>query len=149
MPCECQLRLITAATSHAYSGFLSVSIRHISDYLRMPRAIRDEKIDPTLPLFARRLKAARLRSGLSQERLGVAAGVDEFSASARINQYERGKHTPDVLTASHLAKVLHVPLSYFWAVEEDEAELLRIYHGLGTRLRKQVLRSVEELAPES
>lgn len=114
----------------------------------MPRAISDSKIDPALPLFARRLKAARIRSGLSQERLGVAAGVDEFSASARVNQYERGKHTPDVLTATHLAKVLGVPLSYFWAVDEDEAELLRLFHGMGTRLRKQALRSLEELAPE-
>ena len=111
----------------------------------MSRAVTHSEIDPALPLFARRLKAARMRSGLSQERLGVAAGVDEFSASARVNQYERGKHTPDVLTASHLAKVLEVPLSYFWAVDEDEAELLRLYHGLGTRLRKQVLRSISEL----
>src|SRR5262249_47548553 len=44
------------------------------------------------PLFARRLKAARLGAGLTQEALGVQAGIDEFSASARINQYERGKH---------------------------------------------------------
>lgn len=114
----------------------------------MPRAVVTSAIDPALPLFARRLKAARLRCGLSQERLGVEAGVDEFSASARVNQYERGKHTPDVLTASHLAKVLGVPLSYFWAVDEDEAELLRLYHGLGTRLRKQVLRSIVALAAE-
>lgn len=111
----------------------------------MPRA-SDTQIDQALPLFARRLKFARLQSNLSQERLGVAAGVDEFSASARINQYERGKHTPDVLMATHLAKVLKVPLSYFWAVEDDEAELLRLYHGLGSRLRKQALRSIQELA---
>ncbi|AYQ26563.1 MULTISPECIES: helix-turn-helix domain-containing protein [unclassified Polaromonas] len=111
----------------------------------MPRVQSDPKIDPATPLFARRLKAARLRSGLSQERLGVVAGVDEFSASARINQYERGKHTPDVLTASHLAKALSVPLAYFWAADDDEAELLRLYHGLPVRWRKQVLKSVEEM----
>lgn len=86
-----------------------------------------------------------MRVEISQERLGVAAGVDEFSASARINQYERGKHTPDVLTMTHLAKALDVPLSYFWAVDDDEAELLRLFHGLGARMRKQVLRSVLEL----
>lgn len=104
------------------------------------------QIDPTLPLFARRLKAARLRSKLSQEKLGIKAGVDEFSASARINQYERGKHTPDVLMSAHLAKALGVPLSYFWAMEEDEAELLRLYHGLGIRLKKQALRAIQDLA---
>lgn len=74
------------------------------------------------------------------------AGVDEFSASARINQYERGKHTPDVLMASHLARVLGVPLSYFWAQEEDEAELVRLFGGLSVRLRKQAVRNIEELA---
>ena len=74
------------------------------------------------------------------------AGVDEFSASARINQYERGKHTPDVLMASHLARVLGVPLSYFWAQEEDEAELVRLFGGLSARLRKQAVRNIEELA---
>ena len=45
-----------------------------------------------LNIIALRLKEARLRLGLSQEKLGVLAGIDEFSASARINQYERGKH---------------------------------------------------------
>lgn len=114
----------------------------------MPRASRAQ-IDPELPLFARRLKAARLRSNLSQERLGIEAGVEEFSASARINQYERGKHTPDTLTSTHLAKVLGVPLSYFWAVDEDEAELLRLYHHLEVRLREQVLRSVQDLVADS
>lgn len=74
------------------------------------------------------------------------AGVDEFSASARINQYERGKHTPDTLMAAHLAKVLGVPLSYFWTAHEDEAELVRLFHGLNGRQRKQALAMLEELA---
>ena len=91
----------------------------------MPRSAQPE-LGSGLSLFARRLKAARLRKGISQERLGIDAGVDEFSASARINQYERGKHTPDVLMASHLARVLNVPLSYFWAEDDDEAELVRL-----------------------
>jgi transcriptional regulator with XRE-family HTH domain len=111
----------------------------------MPSGRRAD-IDPSLPLFARRLKAARLRRELSQERLGVAAGVDEFSASARINQYERGKHTPDTLMASHLARALDVPLSYFWAEDEDEAELLRLFHNLPQKIRRQLLRSLQEVA---
>ena len=41
-------------------------------------------------MLIKRLKEARLRSGLSQEKLGVLAGIDEASASARMNQYERG-----------------------------------------------------------
>lgn len=105
-------------------------------------------VDPALPLFSRRLKAARLRAGLSQEKLGIAAGVDEFSASARVNQYERGKHMPDTLMASHLAKALGVPLSYFWAVDDDEAELLCLFGQLGARKRKQLLREIGNFLDE-
>lgn len=115
----------------------------------MPRSLTRPEIDPSLPLFARRFRAARLRLGLSQEQVGVEAGVDEFSASARINQYERGKHTPDVLMATHLARVLEVPLSYFWAADEDEAELLRLYTGLSARKRKQLVRAALELSEPS
>jgi len=50
---------------------------------------------PSISLFSRRMKAAREKLGISQTELGVRAGIDEFCASARINQYERGKHMPD------------------------------------------------------
>jgi len=50
---------------------------------------------------------------LSQEKLGILAGINESSASARMNQYERGNDTPDVLLASQIAKILEVPLSFF------------------------------------
>jgi len=33
----------------------------------------------------KRLKEARLAAGLSQKQLGIAAGIDEFSASPRCN----------------------------------------------------------------
>ena len=35
-----------------------------------------------------RLRYARALQGVSQKGLEIAAGIDEFSASARINQYE-------------------------------------------------------------
>ena len=41
-----------------------------------------------MSIFAARLKEVRTTAGLSQERLGVLAGIDEASASARMNQYE-------------------------------------------------------------
>ncbi len=74
-----------------------------------------------LPL---RLRNARLAKGLSQKRLGMAAGIDEFSASARMNHYERGRHTPDFATLRRLARVLEVPTAYFYAEEEWLAEWL-------------------------
>lgn len=93
----------------------------------------------TLPLFSRRLKVARERKGITQMELGVRAGIDEFSSSARINQYERGKHIPDYLTAKHLAKVLGVPAAYFYAEDDTLAELIAMYGQLKIAERKDLL----------
>jgi len=71
----------------------------------------------------RRLKHARVQRDLSQRSLGIAAGIDVASASARMNQYERGKHVPDYDTLCQLALVLDVPVPYFYA-NDMEAELL-------------------------
>ncbi|MDX8412772.1 MAG: helix-turn-helix transcriptional regulator [Mariprofundales bacterium] len=75
------------------------------------------------PLPAR-LKAARLAKGLSQKGLGIAAGMDAFSASPRMNHYERGRHAPDFVTLRKLARLLDVPTAYFYAEEDWLAECL-------------------------
>jgi len=93
----------------------------------------------TRSLFARRMKAARERLGISQMELGVRAGIDESSASARINQYERSKHTPDFSTACHLAKVLNVPPAYFYAEDDGLADLIATYGSLTPANRKKLL----------
>ena len=80
----------------------------------------------TSPL-PKRLKEARQSAGLSQKELGVKAGIDEFSASARMNQYETGKHTPDFLILKKIAKVLNVPTAYFYAEDDDLAEMISEY----------------------
>ncbi|MCO3639760.1 XRE family transcriptional regulator, partial [Pseudomonas aeruginosa] len=36
-------------------------------------------------MLGTRLKAARIRAGYSQKQLGMLVGMDEFSASARMN----------------------------------------------------------------
>lgn len=92
-----------------------------------------------LLVLSKRLKAARLAAGLSQERLGVLAGIDEMSASARMNQYERGKHAPDHSMVNRLAVVLHVPVAYFYAFTDDEAALLLAFHRLPIHQRICVL----------
>lgn len=56
-----------------------------------------------MSVFAKRLKEARTRAGLSQERLGVMAGIDEISLSARMNQYEKAKHEPDFSMVERIA----------------------------------------------
>ena len=89
----------------------------------MAKAIQTNAINPALCPVSDRLKQARLKRNLSQRSLGIAAGIDEASASARMNQYERGKHVPDYETLCQLALVLCVPVPYFYA-DDNEAELL-------------------------
>jgi transcriptional regulator with XRE-family HTH domain len=53
--------------------------------------------------------------------------MDPGSAGTRINQYERGKHTPDCRTLAALARVLGVPLAYFYAEEDGLAAWILRY----------------------
>jgi transcriptional regulator with XRE-family HTH domain len=43
---------------------------------------------------------------------------------SRINQYERGVHTPDHATACKLARVLRVPTAFLYSDDDRIAELL-------------------------
>lgn len=90
-------------------------------------------------LWGRRLKQARLAAGLSQKSLGITAGIDPFVASTRINRYELGVHKPDLLTASNLAKTLGVPLAFFYAEEEDMADLIYRYSKADAEAKAQVV----------
>lgn len=90
-------------------------------------------------IFCRRLKQARLASGLSQKRLGIAAGIDEFVASARINRYEKGVHEPGTEIVQKLAEVLRVPLAYFYAEDDDLAELMLVFLSLTQQERTEVM----------
>ena len=75
----------------------------------------------------KRLKEARLSANISQKKLGIAAGMDEFSASARMNHYELGRHTPDYATLKRIADILKVPTAYFYAEDDNLAEIIRIF----------------------
>lgn len=75
-------------------------------------------------IFTKRFKQARKARGLTQEKLGIAIGLDEFVASTRINRYERGIHQPDFQILTQLAKVLDIPPAYFFADDELAAKLL-------------------------
>ncbi len=98
-------------------------------------------------LFARRMKAARERLGISQMELGIRAGMEEASASARINQYERGKHSPDFSTACQLAKVLNVPAAYFYAEDEALADLIAAWGSLTLTNRKKLVALAQSCLP--
>ncbi|SQI42747.1 Helix-turn-helix domain [Leminorella richardii] len=96
-----------------------------------------------MSVFSTRLKQARRAAGISQEWLGILVGIDEMSASARMNQYERGKHEPDFATIERLAYVLKVPASFFFAAGDEEAELLRAFHPLDQTSKEAVLRCAQ------
>ena len=106
--------------------------------------------------FADRLRTARLRKAAklraenggrySQEKLGIDAGIAEETASARMNQYERGVHLPELNTSIRLAKLLEVPLAYLFCVEDDLAELLLIAYNLPEKKRAALLAAAAALA---
>lgn len=96
-------------------------------------------------MLAHRLKQARLRAGLSQEKLGKLAGIDPISASARMNQYERGKHSPDYQLMCQVADILKMPVSWFYTANEDEARLQEIFYHLQASIRQPLLTQAENL----
>ena len=96
-------------------------------------------------MLAHRLKQARLRAGLSQEKLGKLAGIDPMSASARMNQYERGKHSPDYQLMCRVAEILNMPVSWFYTEDEELARLQEIFFHLPPAVRQPVLAQSEDL----
>jgi transcriptional regulator with XRE-family HTH domain len=96
-----------------------------------------------MSIFAKRLKEARKNTDLSQERLGVLAGIDEMSASARMNQYERGKHEPEFTMVERIAKILNVPEAFFYAKDDELAWLLVTYHRLPLMGRNEIVEAAK------
>lgn len=99
----------------------------------------DKSISKPSNPVAVRMKELRLIKELSQKGLGIAAGIDEGSASPRINQYERGKHTPDYSMLQKLAAVLEAPTAYFYAEDDSIAELILAVDKLSTEQRKSLI----------
>jgi transcriptional regulator with XRE-family HTH domain len=75
-------------------------------------------------IFGKRLRLAREKANIPQDKLGVAIGIYETCANARISRYETGVHEPPLVIAAHLAKVLNVPLAYFYCQKDNIADLL-------------------------
>lgn len=77
-----------------------------------------------LPVYSRRLREAREARDISQRKLGIQAGLDEFVASTRINRYEKGVHQPALRIQERLAEALGMPLAYFYAEDDELARLI-------------------------
>lgn len=100
-------------------------------------------------LFGRRLREARLRAEIAQDRLGVMIGLDEGCSSARMSRYENGVHEPPLLTIQLLAKVLRLPAAYFYAEDDNLAELIMRFGKMKSSERKALLGFAETLTNEA
>lgn len=96
--------------------------------------------------FGKRLKEARKLRGFSQERLGIEAGIEPATASARMSQYEKGVHQPGESIVKQIAAVMNLPVPYFYCEDDETAHLLQCFHLLKAKDRKDVVDLVENLA---
>lgn len=104
-----------------------------------------QKLTP-LAVLPRRLKEARSRKGLSQRELGIAAGLDRFVASSRINRYEKGVHHPDPVTIQRMADALGVPAAYLLASNDRLARLILAFDSLPVKVQERLVSEVERKA---
>jgi len=98
-----------------------------------------------ISIIAKRLRQARERTGLSQKDLGIEAGINEFTASARMNFYEQGTNTPNLLTVTHIGAVLHILAPYFYCEDEQLADLILKYSTLGEAQKKRLRALVDKV----
>jgi transcriptional regulator with XRE-family HTH domain len=102
--------------------------------------VRNDSHNPSI--VGRRIKELREQLGWSQEKIGVAIGIDESSSRARISRYELGVHEPPVPTARLIADTLGVPLAYMYCEDDKVAALLLVLHQMKPAARD---RKVAEL----
>ncbi len=102
-----------------------------------------------MSVFGMRLKAARLEAKLSQEQLGLLAGLEVESASARMNRYERGTRVPTVELVERIGSVVNLPVSYFYAIEDEEAILVAAFHRMPKKEKQTLLAMALTLYPDN
>lgn len=110
----------------------------------MPRSPKS----PAATLFGRRLREARTRIGIAQDRLGVSIGLDEGASSARMSRYETGEHQAPLAIAERLAQALGVPLPYFYCDDDRLAAVILRYGQADETGRARLAALAEGLAGE-
>lgn len=97
-------------------------------------------------ILSRRLRQARQLRGLPQDRLGVLAGLEESSSSARISRYESGIHEPPVSFVEALAAVLEISPAFFYCADDRLAEIIRLYSSLAEDKREDLRQRAVDIA---
>ncbi|THC39675.1 MULTISPECIES: helix-turn-helix domain-containing protein [Massilia] len=100
-------------------------------------------------IFGKRLRQARQRRKLAQDELGVMAGLEESSSSARISRYESGIHEPPFQFVETLARLMDVSPAYFYCPDDRLAELILIYSAMPEAERQKLHQSIENLASQN
>ncbi|MFT4927553.1 MAG: transcriptional regulator with XRE-family HTH domain [Phenylobacterium sp.] len=95
-----------------------------------------------------RLKQARTAAKISQKELGLRLGMDDNTASSRMNHYEKGRHTPDYQTLKRIADELGVPVSYFFCKSDQTAQLICLIERLGEGDKSQLIEKLGEMVKE-
>lgn len=107
------------------------------------------KSHPSSSLFGRRLREAREKAGIPQDKLGVMIGLDEGCSSARISRYETGVHQPPLDLSEKLAGALGVPVAYLYCREDVLAELLLVIGALPETRQRDLLQAINSTRLES
>lgn len=100
------------------------------------------KCSPAPTVFSRRLREARLRADIPQDRLGVMIGLDEGCSSARMSRYETGVHEPPFPIIAKIANILKVPVAYFFCADDRLAEIMRTYFSAHEDARQAMFEAV-------
>ena len=90
------------------------------------------------PTLSRRLRQARQRAGLAQDKLGVLAGLDESLSSARMSRYESGIHEPTSQFVEAVAKVLGLSPAFFYCDDDLLADLILVYSSASPAQREEI-----------
>ena len=69
----------------------------------------------------------------------IDSGIDEFSASPQVNQYEKGKHHPDPSTVVTLAKTLGILVAFLCCDDDDLAKIIFKYPSLSEQEKEKAL----------
>jgi transcriptional regulator with XRE-family HTH domain len=107
-------------------------------------ASSDSSSANTNSVFGKRLKEARLRLEIPQDKLGVMIGLDEHTASARMSRYENGIHEPQIKIARLIAKSLNVPLAYLYCDDEKLAQIVLSAHKLSSVAKDKLIQELNK-----
>ncbi len=95
-------------------------------------------------IIKQRLSCARERAGISQRILGLKMGLEPSGASIRINRYENGKRTPAFTLVRDMAKVLNVPVSFFYEPDNTIARIIMAVGDMDEEKRLSLLLQIEK-----